>query len=295
MTAGPVDQAQPRERRVERSRRSIELLLDTVFRPRGWAAALAYRTGLQGHFETSTLVVDAGRRARHPGAQPLRIAFASDFHAGATTHPALLSTACGALASLEPDVLLLGGDFVSVRAAYIDRLAPRFAEIPAPFGKFAVMGNHDLRANRAQVVRALERAGIQLLTNAHQTLRPPFHDVTICGLDDPTRGNPRADLALDGAPGTRIVLMHSPDGILSIGDRAFDLALCGHTHGGQIAAPWGQPLVVPSGRFSRQYCSGRFELEGTRPRMLLVSRGVGCSTIPVRLFAPPQVHLCLIT
>ena len=287
--------AESRERRVERSRRSLELLLDTLIRPFDWAAALAYRLGLQGEVETSVLTIDANRLARYPGTRPLRIGFASDFHAGATTHPRLLAKACAALAALEPDVILLGGDFVSVRASYIDRLAPHLAALQAPFGKFAVMGNHDLRANRAHVVGALERSGIRLLTNERQTLRAPFGDVTICGLDDPTRGDPHPETALDGAEGTRVVLMHSPDGIESIGDRPFDVALCGHTHGGQIATPSGRPLVVPGGHLNRKYARGQFTLDGDRPRTLLVSRGVGCSTVPVRVFAAPQVHLCLIT
>jgi predicted MPP superfamily phosphohydrolase len=106
---------------------------------------------------------------------------------------------------------------------------------------------------------------------------------------------PRGDLALDRAGERRIVLMHSPEGLKSIGGRHFDLALCGHTHGGQIALPWGAPVFVPGGSLNRRYHRGRYEVGGTRPRTLLVSRGVGCSTLPVRLFAAPEVHLCLIT
>jgi hypothetical protein len=191
--------------------------------------------------------------------------------------------------------LLLGGDFVSVRASYIDRLAPLLAAIDAPFGKFAVLGNHDLRADHRLVVTSLERAGIRMITNQHVTLAAPFEDVSICGLDDPTRGDPRADLALDGVDGTRIVLMHSPEGLTAIGDRQFDLALAGHTHGGQVAFPWGTPILVPGGHLNRVYCSGSFMLDEERPRWLLVSRGVGCSTIPLRVFAAPEVHLCLIS
>ncbi len=281
------------DRRVERSRRTLELLLDTVFRPGHWASALAYASGLQGRLQVSSSTIDAGRAAR--GARPLRIAFASDFHAGATTDSRLLTDACEALAGLEPDVLLLGGDFVSVRASYIERLAPLIAEIPAPFGKFAVLGNHDLRANRAEVVAALERAGVSMIVNRSVMLDAPFADVAISGLDDPTRGDPRPDWTSRDDETTRIVLMHSPDGLHAIGDRPFDLAACGHTHGGQITLPNGRALVVPSGTLSRRFCRGIFRLsDAGRPRTLLVSRGVGCSTIPVRLYAAPEVHLCFI-
>lgn len=292
MTAGVAPQPNVSDRRIERGRRSVELLLDTFFRPGDWAARLAYHLGLQGRLETTTTIVQPHGRA--PRERPLRVAFASDFHAGATTSPRLLDKACKALDRLEPDVLLLGGDFVSVRASYIDRLAPRLAAIQAPFGKFAVLGNHDLRANSTHVISALEGAGVRVLSNERASLAAPFSDVTVCGLDDPTRGRPRADRALDGVDGTRIVLMHSPEGLDAIGDRPFDLALCGHTHGGQIALPWGKPVLVPGGHLNRIYCNGRFSVGCDNASVLLVSRGVGCSTIPIRAFAAPEVHLCLI-
>ena len=252
--------------------------------------------GLQGRVRASVSRFEL----RQPAAgssdprTPLRIGFASDFHAGATTDARLLSDACDLLSAFQPHILLLGGDFVSVRAAYIDRLASLLANIPAPYGKFAVLGNHDLRADHAVVVRHLEQAGVRMITNRYITLDAPFEDVTLCGLDDPTRGEPRADLALDEATGTRIVLMHSPEGLAAIGERPFDLAFAGHTHGGQIALPWGTPVLVPGGELNRRYCSGAFQLDEVTSRWLVVSRGVGCSTIPVRAFAPPEVHLCTI-
>ena len=286
--------AQPltRERRSSRSRRSLELILDGFFRPKHWAAALSYRVGLQGGLRRveSTIAI-AGRAA---DAEPLRIAFASDFHAGPTTDPRQLRTACEALADFAADVLLLGGDFVSVRAGYIDLLAPLLEEIPAPLGKFAVLGNHDLRANYPVIVRWLERSGVEMLTNRRALLAPPFDDIAICGLDDFTLGRPDPTPSLDPPAGTRIVLMHSPEALHSLGDREFDLALCGHTHGGQVAWPSGRPVLIPGGELNRRYASGLFHLGESASRRMLVSRGVGCSTLPVRLFAQPEVHLIVI-
>ena len=256
MTVGSSAEPTRPERRIEKARYTVELILDTIFRPRDWAAKLTHRLGMQGKLHTTSTVIQANPQLRREA--PLRIAFASDFHAGATTGDALLADACRALDALDPDVLLLGGDFVSVRAADIHRLAPHLAKIHAPFGKFAVLGNHDLRSNFPQVVEALAGAGVTVLRNSHVALAKPFADVNICGLDDTTRGYPRADLAIDGTQGTRVVLMHSPDAIETIGDRPFDLALCGHTHGGQIALPWGFPLIVPGEGLNRTYVQGRF-------------------------------------
>ena len=302
MSEAVLAEASRRERRIDRTRRSVEMWLDELFRPKNWAATLAYHLGLQGRVRVrqDTFTLGAFGAAASEPRPALRIAFASDFHAGSTTHPRLLDCACEAIASSEPHVLLLGGDFVTMRASSIHRLADRLAEIPSPYGKFAVLGNHDLRADRATVLAALDAAGIRVLANEHAVLPQPYDDIAICGLEDATRGEPRADHALDAATGARIVLMHSPEGLHAIGDREFDLAFCGHTHGGQIALPWGTPVVVPPGRFNRRFVKGRFDLarDGSREsrggRALLVSGGVGCSTIPVRLFAAPEVHLCLI-
>jgi hypothetical protein len=298
--ATPPAHASDRDRRIERSRRTLEFAIDALIRPGSWAAKIAYELGLQGRVHSRTHRFDLGRRSRDAVRPTLRVAFAADFHAGATTDERLLADACRLLAAFAPDLLLLGGDFVSVRASYIDRLAPLLSAIHAPLGKLAVLGNHDLRADRPTVLRGLRDAGVRVLDNEAVRLAAPFDDVTICGLSDITRGNPRPDLAIDGVTeGARVVLMHSPQALRAIGDRAFDLALCGHTHGGQIALPWGEgggtPIIMSGGDLNRRYARGVFTLDGHPPRSLLVTNGVGCSTAPLRLFAAPEVHLCLIT
>ena len=256
----------------------------------GWAAALAYHLGLQRRPRLQPRAI--GLASRAPSAPPLRVGFAADFHTGPTTHPELLRHACRVLADARPDLLLLAGDFVELHARHVDRLAPLLAAVPAPLGRFAVLGNRDLMSDDRYVAERLAAAGIELLTNRAVRLPPPHDDVWLCGLDDPTRGVARAECALDGAPGTRVVLMHSPDGLLAIGGRPFGLALCGHTHGGQVTLPGGEAPVVPEGALSRRFLQGLHHLGPDGTRALLVSRGVGCSTAPVRLGARAEVHLC---
>jgi hypothetical protein len=256
--------------------------------PTDWPADLAERLGLP----LEVVVRRDEVRVDEPigSASRLRIAFASDFHAGPTTPDAMLRNAAAALHAESPDLLLLGGDFVSLRARYVDRVLAHLRDVPAPAGRFAVLGNHDYWAGAREVVRALERAGIEVITNAARRLPPPFEQVSVSGLDDHMAGHPDAASALDGATGLRLVLMHQPSGLLDLGDRPFRVAFAGHTHGGQIALRSGYPLVVPWGPLSRRYSAGRFELG--QGRELLVSRGVGCSTVPVRRHAPAEVHLC---
>ena len=226
----------------------------------------------------------------HSDRPSLRIAYASDFHAGPTTDPALLAAACTALSDARPDLLLLGGDFVELDAAAAPGLARLLSEIPAPLGRFAVLGNHDWWSSPGQIVDALTTAGIDVLINGNIRLPAPFDDVWICGLDDHTAGRPDAAAALEDAEGMRVVLMHSPSGLLDLGSHRFDLALCGHTHGGQIAFPKGIPLVVAHGALSRRHSRGRFDLEGGGT--LIVSVGLGCSLLPFRTFTHPEIVVC---
>jgi predicted MPP superfamily phosphohydrolase len=224
---------------------------------------------------------------------PLKLAFASDFHAGPTTDPSVLLAACAQLSAATPDVLLLGGDFVTVLPAEIDWLAAELGKIPAPLGRFAVLGNHDWWSDVSRIVRRLEANGIQVLTNRNVQLEPPFDNVWICGIDDHSCGRPDAAAALRGAEGIRILLMHAPSGLLDLAGEHFHLALCGHTHGGQLALPGGVAIVVPHGRLSRRYARGRFGIEGSGT--LVVSVGLGCVALPLRLFADPEIVVCDLT
>jgi uncharacterized protein len=277
-----------RARHLTPRRRVTEIWYDVVYRG-AWPARLARLLGLQGEFgvATHTLPVPATRRP----APPMRIGFASDLHAGPATYPGLITEAGGALADAKPDLLLLGGDFVSFHARHVDRLVPLLAAIEAPLGKFAVLGNHDLLADDAYIVRRLGDAGVRVLVTESARLPAPHDDIWICGLDNTEEGAPDGEAAFAGANGIRLVLMHSPDGLRAVGDRTFVAAFCGHTHGGQF---WvgARALVNFSGPLSRKYLRGGvFQLAGSGG-VLLVSRGIGCGNLPMRRGADPEVHVC---
>jgi predicted MPP superfamily phosphohydrolase len=84
--------------------------------------------------------------------------------------------------------------------------------------------------------------------------------------------------------------MHAPANLLDLDGARFDLALCGHTHGGQIALGDGTPIHVGIGPLSRDYNRGRFRMN--HGGVLVVSVGLGCSTLPVRLNCDPEIVLC---
>jgi uncharacterized protein len=263
--------------------------LQATLTPNDWPAQLAVRLGASLAVRTLAHRIEVSRWS---APRPLRIAFASDLHAGPYTPGRLLTHAADALAATAPDLLLLGGDFVCLRSSYAERVAGVLRDVPAPLGRYAVLGNHDYWAEAQPIVRALERVGIEVLINASRRLPAPFADVSVAGLDDHMAGHPDAAAALDPAAPVQIVLMHAPSGMLDLAGAPFTLALAGHTHGGQIALGLDRPVIVPWGALSRTYCAGEYDIAGSG--RLLVSRGVGCSTLPIRLNAPAEVHLCLL-
>lgn len=188
------------------------------------------------------------------------------------------------------DVLLLGGDHVFLEAHGIHDLMRRLADVRAPLGRFAVLGNHDLWADDMVVRRALEGAGFRVLVNENVALPAPFEHVSICGMDDPWAGTPDARATFDGACEVRVLLMHAPEGLMVLGDEAFDVAVCGHTHGGHIALPGGTPIVT-AGPLCRQYSRGEFDVGG---RTMIVSKGIGATESPLRLFADPDVRMVVL-
>jgi predicted MPP superfamily phosphohydrolase len=253
---------------------------------------VAYRSDWPAHLWAkvpSSCVVRVVRRTipiLERGAPAMRIGFVSDIHIGPTTPAALLDAAFDALARAELDVLLLGGDYVFLDAtpAKADRLATLVSRVPAKV-KLAVMGNHDLWTHHALLERALASVDVRVLCNDRVDITP---DLVVVGLDEPWTGRIDAARALrDVKAGAVVVLCHSPDGLLEAlahVPHARALYVCGHTHGGHLAAPWG-PIYTP-GRLGKTFPHGFHDVP---PFVLHVSRGVGGSEIPMRTFAPPEV------
>ena len=277
-----------------------EVLYELAYRG-GWPAFLAKPLGLTGTLDVvgHDLTIPSGI-----GLPRLRVAFISDLHAGPATHPSLIRAACAAVAAWKPDLLLLGGDFVSFHARHAIHLVAPLSAIEAPLGKIAVMGNHDLVGDEEFIAAQLGEAGVRVLVNENVRLPAPFAHLCVCGLDNTEEGVPDAarafagaeDRASEGEGVERLVVMHSPDGLQALEGRDFAMAFCGHTHGGQFVLDSGRALVNFHGPLSRQYLRGGvFRLGESGRRVLLVSRGIGCGSLPMRRGADPQVHLCTLT
>ncbi len=237
--------------------------------------------------------------------RPLRIAALADLHACDPWMPlSRIGEIVRTANALQPDLVVLLGDYVSAihrfgtRPIAIGEWTAALARLEAPLGTFAVLGNHDWWEDPEGVRQGLTRRGISVLENDARKLRSPDGvEFWLAGLGDQLAyGNPRTgyrgvhDLPktlrafTDDAPA--ILLAHEPDIFPEVPGR-ISLTLCGHTHGGQVRFPLLGAPVVPS-RFGQRYAYGHI-VEGNRH--LVVSGGLGCTTLPVRFGMPPEIVL----
>lgn len=266
--------------KYSRARHVVEWALENAYRG-NWPARLVRAAGMQRRVR---VVHHRIATPRWPSsAPPMRVAFASDLHAGPTTHPSIFDEAFARLAEANADLVLLGGDYVFLNADRIDEIAKRLATLRAPLGIYGVMGNHDLWADDAAIARSLEGAGARMLVNERVEVAP---HVTLVGVDDPWTGLVPARPLFRADDAFRLVLVHAPEVMLLLRDDPFDLALCGHTHGGHVALPGNVPVLVP-GPLSRTFAHGRHDVSDGRT--LIVSRGIGSTEVALRTFADPDI------
>ena len=221
----------------------------------------------------------------------LRTAFLSDLHLGPASGRVAAKQAWNLARAHEPDLLLLGGDYLWADArglpAFLRELQ-RWRWNRPKAGIFAVLGNHDFAFGTDTFAELFASSGVTLLRNESVRLPAPWSDIWLTGADDPDRGTPDLEFATRDVPSgaCEILLAHSPT-ICEHDTKRFALTLCGDTHGGQIASPSGDPLVMGSS-WGRQFPHGLHRHNGN---WIWVSRGVGATHLPIRLFAPPDVGL----
>ena len=201
--------------------------------------------------------------------------------------PELAAAARVLLDGVEVDMLAVTGDIHGHPRVPIERSAALLMEALAGVRvrgpRLAVLGNHD----PASMAGLLERMGFDVLVNRSILLRHGDDSLRVTGLDDVHSFYTEAALAALGEHDGefRIALVHSAEVADDADAAGYALYLCGHTHGGQICLPNGDPLYVPS-KWSRQYCAGLYRHSG---KWLFVSRGVGTVGLPLRLWAPPDI------
>jgi hypothetical protein len=223
------------------------------------------------------------------GTAPLRLALLSDTHPSAPGDTlARLARSVGQVNALHPDAVLLAGDYrfdglAWRKPAAAAAVAP-LARLRAPFGVYAVLGNHDLHDAKA-VADGLAAGGIRVMWNEALRVGP----LAILGVADETGGNSDVGRTIAGwhaIGGIAVALTHSPDIVPALPPQV-RLVLAGHTHCGQVRFPLiGAP--VTQSRYGDRFACGVIR-EGDRT--IVVGAGLGTSDLPLRLGAAPDLWL----
>jgi len=244
-----------------------------------------------GFFEAQDLRTEKVliRTAKMPaGRERMRIVQMSDVHVGMIVQGERLAAMVKAVQQAKPDILVSTGDLVDGQIDSIAKSAGLLRSISAPFGKYAVTGNHEFYAGLDQALRFTRDAGFAVL-RGDEALAGGF--IRLVGVDDPTgrsmgmpSGMTEKNLLASGADPSlfTILLKHQPF-IREESLGAFDLQLSGHTHKGQI-----YPFSLITKLFFPLQ-NGYHELP--HGSALYVSRGTGTWGPPVRFLSPPEVTI----
>jgi uncharacterized protein len=218
-----------------------------------------------------------------PNNGKIRIVQISDVHVGLIIREKRLENLLDLVKQNNPDLLISTGDLLDGELDNVLPEAEKFISIKPPFGKYAIMGNHEYYAGIKRSLEFTQKAGFEVLRDEVKQVA----GISIFGADDITASRLRIKkdnraftelLASGSKRGFVLLLKHQP--FVSQNEN-FNLQLSGHTHGGQIF-PF---RLITHFIYPKDY--GFFELGLNR--LLYVSRGTGTLGPPVRVFASPEI------
>lgn len=215
----------------------------------------------------------------------------SDLHLGPNVEEDYIRHVFRIVDAMRPDLVAITGDWVTWRGGeQLAMLRRVLTALPRTRrGVVGILGNHDWgrgwrEANVADAVaREAEIAGVTMLRNSAVSLG----DFTIAGTDDLWAGHcaPERLVNMGALRGPSIVLCHNPDALDQTGWGSYQgWTLSGHTHGGQVHAPFLAPPMLPVK--NRRYTQGRIAVGDGR--QVYISRGIG-HTWRVRFLVRPEI------
>lgn len=266
-------------------------------------AVLEALTVFYGSFIEPQIITVTERTITLPAEEEMTIVVLSDFHVGPYKGQRFVRRVAEKVQALEPDLVLLVGDFIYYGNDPLDHLTP-LGDLSPRYGTFAVLGNHEYSCyggnifsrkrhvgfdQSLRVRRALERIGMTVLRNEWKEVAVDSGLLLVAGVDDSCTGRDRIKDAVPeirkGAP--ILLLSHNPDIILEGRIRRPHLVVSGHTHGGQIRLPFIGPLALLPTQLGQDYDQGLFPIDDDT--VLAITRGIGESGARARLFAPPEI------
>ena len=216
-----------------------------------------------------------------------RVAFVSDIHYPSLFNAKRLGRLVASLSDMHPDLLLLGGDYVTSNDSVM-ALFSALEAVDARYGTYAVLGNHE-RRNGGLIASSMREHGIVLLPDSIACVEAAGNRLFIAGVRDSFSCDStmiqRIDAVVDEA--FLILLAHTPDYAERSSVMA-DVVLSGHTHGGQVSL-FGLYTPVKNSAYGRRFLSGRNAT--SKGTTVITTNGVGTSRKKVRFCVPSEVVL----
>jgi predicted MPP superfamily phosphohydrolase len=228
--------------------------------------------------------------------QPIRILHLSDMHASGIIPMSFIEESFRLGLATRPDIICLTGDYVTTTDDFdADLYEKTLKLLTSAAPTYAVMGNHDgglwaaasgWFGNHHYIAQMLTKSGVTVLHNTAALLKVKGSAIKLAGVGDWWSEEVDAQSAFTAIPGqadSTIVLNHNPDAKSDCAPYAWDLMLCGHTHGGQLRIPFYGAAYAPV--LDRRYEQGLNRFEN---RWIFTTRGVG-NVRGVRFNCRPEV------
>ena len=203
------------------------------------------------------------------------------------------------VSAAQPDIIVLTGDMVDSNRVNIERSASLVSQLCQVAPVFYANGNHEAALTYNEYHRftkLIRDAGATVLEDAEAILDVNGTYLQIVGLNDPgfipgTNAEKFAEVERQLSRLARgdmftLVLAHRPELIDNYAACGVELVLSGHVHGGQIRLPLIGGIYAPSQGLFPKYDAGLYTMNATA---MIVSRGIGNSTFPLRFNNRPEV------
>lgn len=207
----------------------------------------------------------------------------------------------------HPDIIAITGDMIDSRKTKPEVALSLAKELVKIAPCYYVTGNHEarLKEKAEDFIKELQASGVVFLDNKTENITRENENILLLGVEDPfhhwsSEDYQKSDimdenlrkLTSENEKGFRILLSHRPELFENYSNFNIDLALTGHAHGGQIRLPLVGGLFAPCQGFFPKLTSGKHTKGNTT---LIVSRGLGNSSFPLRLFNPPEIVIVNLT